>query len=154
MSVIVTIVTGPVRSGKTSRLMTWAQGREDVAGLLSPDGPGGRIFLDLATADTMAMEGPGADEAVVMVGRFRFRAAAFDWANARLRKAAEDARETTLVVDEVGPLELAGGGLRPGVLVALARTQGRVILVVRAPLVEAVRRGFGIDQAEITSAIG
>lgn len=150
----VTIICGPVRSGKTTRLARWAAGRVDVSGVLSPDGPDGRVFVDLATSETVAMENPRAGEPEIAAGRFRFRAAAFGWANERLLQAAASARETTLVIDEIGPLELEGGGLRPGLVAALARPRGRVILIVRAHLVDAVRSAFAIPQAEIASEIG
>lgn len=150
----VTILSGPIRSGKTTWLLAWARGRTDVAGLLSPDGPGGRIFVDLSTGETEAMERPQESEAVLTVGRFRFRAAAFDWGNARLVAAAEQTIRSTIVVDEVGPLELAGSGLRVGVEAALARSRGRVVLVVRRPLVDTVRRTFGISHAEMVAGIG
>lgn len=146
------IVTGPIRSGKTTRLARWAQGRGDVAGVLSPDGPDGRIFVDLATGESIGMENPGPDESVQAIGRFRFRGAAFEWANARLIAAAAGAG--TIVIDEVGPLELGGGGLRSGVTAALARTDGRTILVVREALVGDVRRAFDLPHAEIEPLTG
>lgn len=150
----ISIVTGPIRSGKTTRLAAWARGRDHVAGLLSPDAPGGRVFVDLASGAMMAMERPDADEPVLAIGRFRFRAASFDWANARLAIAAADAGDTTIVVDEVGPLELAGSGLRPGLAVVLARRRGRAILVVREHLVDAVRQALDLDHADVVAAVG
>lgn len=134
----VRIVSGPIRSGKTTRLAAWASGRADVAGLLSPDGPEGRSFVDVVGGARMAMENPDPDEPVLTVGRFRFRAAAFDWANARLIAAAADPRHASIIVDEVGPLELAHSGLWPSIGAVVGRPAGDAILVVRAHLVRAV----------------
>lgn len=149
----VTILSGPIRSGKTTRLAAWAHGRSDVAGVLSPDRAGGRTFVDLATGASVAMEATD-DEPALTVGRFSFRTAAFDWANASLLAAVGDRSNPTIVVDEVGPLELAGRGLLPGVRQVLARPEGRTILVVRAPLVAAIVETFDLRQAAVTSDIG
>lgn len=150
--VAVSIVTGPIQSGKTTRLARWAQSRGHVAGVLSPDGPDGRTFVDPATGESIAMENPDPDEPVQAIGRFRFRTAAFDWANARLLVTAKG--PGTIVIDEVGPLELAGGGLRAGVAAALARSDGRTILVVRETLLGDVRRAFSIPHAGIEPLTG
>ncbi len=146
------IVTGPIRTGKTTRLARWAEARGNVTGVLSPDGPDGRIFVDLATGESIAMENPDPDEPVQAIGRFRFRSAAFDWANARLLAAANG--PGTVIVDEVGPLELDGGGLRQGVAATLARPDGRTILVVRETLVDDVRRTLDIPHAGIEPLTG
>ena len=146
----VTILTGPIRSGKTTRLARWAAAQDDVAGLLQPDGPDGRLFVDVATGEAEPLEPVGAGEGAVAVGRFRFRAAAFDWANARLAAAA---RAGWLLVDEVGPLELRGEGLRPGLDAALARPGG-MLLVVREALVADVRAAFGLQDARVVPASG
>lgn len=141
------ILTGPTFSGKTGALTRWAAGRMDVAGLLSPDGPEGRSFVDLVTGERMAMTA-GTDEAqAVAVGRFRFRTEAFAWANTRLTAAAAGPRPI-IVIDEIGPLELRGAGLQAGLQAALARAEGRLILVVRETLVEEVKRSFSITHAE------
>lgn len=150
----VLILSGPIRSGKTTRLATWTRGRSDVAGLLSPDRDGGRVFVDIATGAATAMENPLPGEPVMSVGRFDFRAAAFEWANERLIAAAGDPRDTTIVVDEIGPLELAGNGLVPGIRAVLARPGGRSILVVRDHLVASVVAAFDLPQFEVATDIG
>ncbi len=153
------ILTGSIRSGKTTRLARWAEDRRHVGGVLSPDGPEGRFFLDLATGDTRAMEHPGPQEEAIVVGRFRFRAAAFEWANARLSEAAwpprhDSPRSGVIAIDEIGPLELRGGGLRSGLEAALRQRPSDVLLVVREQLVGDVVREFGLDHAEVVSEIG
>lgn len=147
------ILTGPIRSGKTTRLAEWESDRWNVGGLLSPDGPRGRFFLDLTTGDTQAMEHPGVGEEAIIVGRFQFRAAAFEWANARLSIAA-GCGWAVIAIDEIGPLELRGGGLRPGLEAALRQRPSDVLLVVREHLVGDVVREFGLDHAEVVSEIG
>ncbi len=145
----IAILTGPTFSGKTGCLARWAAARQDVAGLLSPDGPDGRHFVDLVSGESVPMEARADEPEMVAVGRFRFRAAAFDWANERLFAAASDVRRPIIVIDEIGPIELRGEGLRPGLEAALARLDSPLVLVVRESLVDAVRQAFAIPQASL-----
>lgn len=134
----VTILTGPVRTGKTTRLLEWARACGRVAGVAQPAGPEGRVFEDVSTGDRMALEPVGPGEAAQEVGRFRFRSEAFEWAEARLR-AALAVGASMILIDEVGPLELAGAGLRRSVDAAVAEHRGTLLLVVREALAERVR---------------
>lgn len=151
MGASVTILHGPVRSGKTTLLTRWADERTDMGGVLQPDTPTGRSFRNVASEQVEALEPAGADEAVLTVGRFRFRQHAFDRANEWLRAGASGS--ATLIVDEIGPLELAGDGLYAGLRAALARPDASLILVVRSPLLNAVQKAFGLDQARLVAAI-
>ncbi len=61
------------------------------------------------------------------------------------RAAAGDA--STVLIDEVGPLELAGGGLAGAVRDALRRAGGKeIVLVVREGLLEAALRAFPVGR--------
>lgn len=142
----VLIVTGPVGAGKTTRLAAWAAGPADVGGVLQPAGAKGRRFVDLRSGEAFAMEGA---DATVAVGRFVFRQAAFDWAEARILEAVRGPGATFVVIDEVGPLELRGEGLADAVCAAVAAERVfSLILVVRDGLVDAVREAFGVPQAQ------
>jgi len=152
MPASVTLLHGPVHTGKTSRLRRWCEGRPGVGGLLQLEGPAGRFLCDIATGRTEPLEPVPSDEPALEVGRFRFRARAFAWAEERLRAHAGDAELRTLAIDEIGPLELRGGGLRNAVVDALARYDGDLILVVRTPLVDAVREAFAIPHAAVVAA--
>lgn len=141
----VLLVHGAVRSGKTTAVGA-AAAAGNCVGVLAPDGPDGRHFVDLASGDEEPLEHPESGEAVVEVGRFRFRRAAFDFANARLL-AADGNRG--VVVDEVGPLELRGEGLAPGLGALLAVRPALLILIVRDPLLATVRHQFGLGEVEL-----
>ncbi len=145
-------LTGPIHSGKTTRLAAWcaAQPAGTVGGILQPRRPAGRVLADVLTGEEVPFEVPAdAPEAAVQrVGRFTFAAGAFAWATERLARAAADARVTTVVIDEIGPLELRGEGLDVAVRAVLqagANQPGRrVVLVVREGLVEGVRARYGV----------
>jgi len=152
MAASVTLLHGPVHTGKTSRLRRWCEGRPGVGGLLQLRGEEGRFFRDIASGETEPLEPVAAGEAAVEVGRFRFRARAFAWAEGRLSAHVGDPALPTLVIDEIGPLELSGGGLRDALVDALARQKGDLILVVRSPLVPAVLEAFAIPHAAVVAA--
>lgn len=99
--------------------------------------------MDLASGDEVALEHPRLDEAVVPVGRFQFRRAAFDWAVQRIEAALEQGAEA-IVIDEVGPLEMRGDGFA-GLLDHMARDYPAVerVLLVRTSLVDEVAARFG-----------
>ncbi len=99
--------------------------------------------MDLASGDEVALEHPRQDEAVLAVGRFLFRQAAFDWAVQRIETAL-DQGAGALVIDEVGPLELRGDGFA-GLLDRVARDYPAVerALLARTSLVDEVAARFG-----------
>ncbi len=81
------------------------------------------------------------------LGRFFWDAEAFAWANARIIDSLGECE--LAVFDEIGRLELAGDGLAPAFARALRLPHVRVIAAVRTPFLDAVRRTFGIEDAEI-----
>ena len=99
--------------------------------------------MDLASGDEVALEHPRLDEAVVPVGRFQFRQAAFDWAVQRIEAALAQGAGA-VVIDEVGPLEMRGGGFA-NLLDLIGRTYPAVeqVLLVRTSLVDEVAARFG-----------
>ena len=105
------LLCGPVASGKTTFLKKWAAKRCDVGGVLSiVEAKIGRVFVDIQTGDTHPMEIPAPGEDTLLVGKYRFSIGAFNWAEKRLRRAF-DSPSRWLIIDEIGPLELAGKGL-------------------------------------------
>ena len=148
------ILSGPIRSGKTGALRVWAR-REAVAGFLSPDGPEGRQIVNAATGEALPFEAGEGEAAVQAVGRFRFLDSAFaagaDWIRAGLR-----AGRPWLLMDEIGPLELGGGGfdalLRETLAALEAEPAGcRLMIVVREPLLAAVRERYSLQEAQLVS---
>ena len=141
----VRMIHGEIGSGKTRRAAAWVESEglagRTVAGVLALKAPTGRQFMDIATGDQVALEHPAEDEAAVAVGRFQFRQAAFDWAVDRIGQSLEQAG--SVVIDEVGPLELRGDGFAP-LLDRLARDYPGIqrVLLVRTGLIDAVADRF------------
>lgn len=148
------ILGGAIRSGKTSALRAWA-GRGEAAGFLSPDGPEGRLLVNAATGECLPFEAGDGDEAVQAIGRFRFLDSAFaagaDWIREGLRAGAP-----WLLMDEIGPLELSGGGFDALLRETLAALEAapvscRLLIVVREPLLTAVQERYSLQGAELVT---
>lgn len=159
---MVLVLTGPVHCGKTTFLeratARWAGRGVDCAGFLGPavidaNGETGYDLLELPGGRRrpyLRRQGPPEAE---RAGPFVFVPAALERARAILRHPAP---ADLLVVDEVGPLELRGGGLWPALSEAVRRPETTTLLVVRedilaelaaalAPLVPVV---FDVREAE------
>lgn len=168
----VRLVTGPIQTGKTTRLRAWvdSKNRETgrmggrapaidgvpaVDGVLAPVIGGERHLLHAASGETRNLEQIASDDPVVAVRRFRFNGSVFAWARSLIGAVSEQTE--WIVIDEIGPLELRGGGLEPAVGELFARFRldaGRertpgIVLVVRDTLVERALSHFGLaeDQA-------
>lgn len=142
---VLVVYTGPVRSGKTTALRARFEADPSARGVLAPDVDGRRHLLSLGSGESRPLEAD-APAAPVTVGRFTFDGDVFAWARSELA-AACGAAPGTLVVDEVGPLELDRRGLEPAVGPAVrlgVEGATRVVLVVRDTLLDRVLDHYGI----------
>jgi nucleoside-triphosphatase THEP1 len=139
---MILVLTGPVHGGKTTflerSLARWAACGIAPVGFLSVavTGASGTMGYDLLELKTgcrqpyLRREGePDAER----IGPFFFVPETLELARSIIREA--DPREL-LVVDEVGPLELLGGGLWPVLTEALSRPGLRCLLVARKEILE------------------
>lgn len=138
----VLIVTGPRGAGKTSAALELASRLRSlgvtVGGVVSPRlVEGGRtvgyLVRNLATGEERPLcsrRPPG-----VPFRRYYFSPEGLEFAD-RALAAAREAR--VAVVDEVGPLELSGGGFASGIF-GIRGTRASLVITVRPALVERVR---------------
>lgn len=149
------IFTGPVRSGKTTRLKQWLDSGIDAAGILTPDAGQVRMLYDIGRKQYHTFE-VGAVYAgeQVAVGRFLFARNAFDKGKEILERPYP-AIAAWLVIDEVGRLEITQGeGWEPMVLRAVAAYRedpgrGKLLLVIRDSLLEAGLRKYDLERDAI-----
>ena len=147
------LLTLPIRVGKTLYLREWARRARDarshgadpwgpVGGICGPDIDGLRVWEDLATGHQHPWQRPQdapADPDDIPIGRYRFAASGFRWALDRLHAATADPHIRTLVVDEIGPLEIQHDtGLAPTLTTWLQTMRqpehaGRNVLLVVRP---------------------
>ena len=137
----VALLIGDRHSGKTSacrRLVESARARGlAVGGILAPATyEGGRCIgyevVDLATGQSTHLA-TTAGSGVEQTGRFRFLAEGLALGRAALERTIEPAPEL-VIVDEVGQLELDGGGWSRQVDQLVAERSGLMLLVVRREL--------------------
>jgi nucleoside-triphosphatase THEP1 len=161
-----TIVTGPIDSGKTSWCGELAAADPECAGvlLLKVYLHGERVGYDalrLPAGERIPFARIGGHESPgwitgERVGRFSISAAGLQTVNTWLTEAA--AGSTDIIIDEIGPLELSGGGLSPGLRAVLASPlQRKLYVVIRSDCLAAACGHFGITGytlVEVGSGLG
>lgn len=150
-----TIVSGPIDSGKTGWCRELAAGRTNCAGVLLTKVymRGERIGYDavhLTGAERIPFARvsgyePQDWQAAQRVGLFSVSGPALQKVNAWLTRAAE--QPVDVIVDEIGPLELQGGGLSEGLCAVLAsKVVRQIYVVIRSACVKEVCDRFGIKE--------
>jgi len=157
------VVTGNTGTGK-STLVRGAVGllRDQgfrVGGILAPglieDGRRtGFDIVDLRTGESTALarEHGEADGPHARWSRFAFRPDGLDLGRRALGPAADDT--DVVIVDEVGPFELSGGGWAPSLDRLAAGYAGTLVLVVRESVVDAVRARWGSPDTVVCEVTG
>ncbi|WP_452229736.1 nucleoside-triphosphatase [Lacinutrix sp. MEBiC02404] len=148
------ILTGAIRSGKTSALLDWSKTRNDVDGLLCPDNEDGkRYFLKVKSKKEFELETESESEDVIRIGHFKFLKPAFKEANDYLISIASEAENKYLIIDEIGKLELRNEGLHRSAEALISRFKKdnahHVIVVVRDYLLDAVLKHYAISEYKI-----
>ena len=148
------ILTGAIRSGKTTALLHWSKNRNDVDGLLCPDDANGkRYFLKLENKIIFKLEAEAETEAIVAIGNFKFLRSAFNEANDYLILEASKTERQYLIIDEIGKLELKNEGLHVSTKALISQIRSKnnthLILVVRDYLLDAVLEHYGITECSI-----
>lgn len=136
------ILTGPVHSGKTTLLKKvlpeLKEGKLRICGFLSEvvlknDKIIGYDLFDLKEEKTLPFIRRSGEKAWQKIGSFYFIPEGLAEAS-KIILCGRDA--DILVVDEVGPLELAGKGLWPALKQALSKPLTNHLLVVRKDILE------------------
>jgi len=148
------ILTAPIQSGKTTSLLQWAEGRNDVHGILTPVVDGKRLFMNAQSRQLFLMEAKEGETETLQVGRFVFSKNNFDKAIQIIRDAIH--KEGWMVIDEIGPMELSGEGFSEVLKEVLAKRQRNILLVVRdkEEMLDKVKAYFGISDAIVLHQIG
>ena len=151
------LLAGPVQGGKTTfagRLAGMLEARDTPAGgflcpgWFSEGVRAGFHLVNIRTGERLILAGTRQRAGWIPFRRFWFHPEAFRAGEQWIREAV-DSRPSLLVVDEVGPMEMEGGGWS-GLLDEL--TGKREILqlwIVRLPLAEEVAVRWGISRKRI-----
>lgn len=141
------LLTGDIKSGKTTRLQKWAANKK-ADGILAPVINGKRHLVRIKSGDSKLLEYTGDDKAIELtkIGNYNFLASVFEWGRNEMYDAFLNKPEW-LIIDEIGPLELRGEGLEPEVSKIMddsGQTDMNIVLVVRKSLIENVTEHYGL----------
>ena len=144
MSSSIEWIIGPVHTGKTTRLAARiARNHDQYCGLLAPiDESGNRYLQDIVSGERRMMDcSPEAVDAVV-VGPYAFSESVFAWGRSTLLAHHKAHPDRTLVIDEIGKLELREEGLAAACWEVIKLRESAflsTLLIVRDSLEERVR---------------
>lgn len=131
------IVSGKIKTGKTTRLMKWVSSQKNVDGILQPVVEEKRFLYHISSKTLIQLE-TNSTANVISIGKFNFSLLAFE----KAKKIIEESLTKNLdylVIDEIGPLELNGKGLEPIITKVISEKDlfsGKLILVVREEIFE------------------
>ncbi|MTE26449.1 nucleoside-triphosphatase [Winogradskyella ouciana] len=155
------ILTGDIRTGKTTALLNWIEGRADVDGVLCPDSENGkRYFLNIKTKEEYFL-GTNLDteeNKIISIGAFQFLKSSFQKANNYLLEANEKRVSKYLIIDELGKLELKYNGLHDSAKVLIPKYEKNkdhyLILVVRESLFDDILEHYNISEYSVLKKDG
>jgi nucleoside-triphosphatase THEP1 len=152
----INILTGPIHSGKTTRLAVWIKSCPNCAGILAPVRDGLRYLYSIHSGQSKLLEAKGnsfEEDDLTRIGEYRFINATFDWAQNELLLVVIQKPEW-IIIDEIGPLEMDGKGLEPAVRKILEQMHNQdqlnLLLVVREKLLDLFFQSYDIKETEVT----
>lgn len=110
------LLSGPVHTGKTTRLSEWIKNKDGVDGILQPVIDGMRYIQHISSGEIRLLEiTPDSPEnKVLTIGNYKFNNEVFIWAQSKLLSAFSK-NPQWLIIDEVGKLEMSEKGLEPSI---------------------------------------
>ena len=151
------IITGDRGSGKThfiSNLFEFLSLFENqICGFVSKgtfdqDGQKEFILKDLVSGTEMPLSCRSAKAGYHNAGRFWFNPEALEYGGNIINRGIEDLCRI-MIIDEIGPVELAGGAWHKCFVHALKKFQGILIFTTRESLIEKLIEKYGIHEAFI-----
>jgi nucleoside-triphosphatase THEP1 len=143
------ILTGAKQSGKSTRLLQWSE-HKSIGGFLTPIVSGKRMWFSLPQKEYAPFESVQSNDQTISIGRYHLLTSTFDQMNTHLKNQSNNLFDW-LIIDEVGPLELKGEGIYPGLTHLLNDSSVPLVLVVREGLVQQVIDKFKLTNVEIIS---
>jgi|GEM_PF-598797 len=146
----ITIFSDSVGSGKTTFLQEELVNLPGVAGVLSPEHNGKRYFQLIPSEELLPME---SESGSLVVGRFQFDAQNFQKVAKALWDFWKDPSIKTLLIDEIGPLEIKKKQGFHELLVRICHddhvSQKEIIVVVRDYCIQDFIRLYGLDDVRV-----
>jgi nucleoside-triphosphatase THEP1 len=144
------LFTGPVKSGKSSKLFDWIKTKKGVEGILSLMIDGKKHLYSISKKQGKCLE--ISSKKAINVGRYKFDPDVFKWANKELIEGI-DKKPDFLIIDEIGPLEISKKGLEPAVSQVLNLANEMqdltLVLVVRESMAKKIQDFYHLKYASI-----
>ncbi|HHH52582.1 MAG TPA: hypothetical protein ENK91_02905, partial [Bacteroidetes bacterium] len=155
-----TIISGDVRSGKTTYLKNLINKVKlndpgiKIGGIIAHgiDKNGERLGFeieDIMSGDKIVLCDNQPEKGDIKYGRFYFKKAGFDFGHRALQKAIDECE--ILIIDEIGPLELKGQGWFEDIEKAMEKENLDMYWVVRKSLLEKVLKMWQHKNVEVVS---
>lgn len=150
------VVTGPINSGKTTRLFTLCSRLDSlgfsIGGVIQVMPLPNRekrnwILSDQGTGEIRTLMTTEEMPDWVPFGRFWYDQGVFNWASETI--LSHNTHYDYITVDEIGPLELQGRGLAQAYRKLVHTYRGTVITVIREELLEQVLEHFEIEKSSV-----
>jgi nucleoside-triphosphatase THEP1 len=145
------LMSGPVRSGKTTALMEYIRTHPGWGGFLSPDTEAHRILYRIRNGEAIPFETKETENGPtsVSIGKFHFLQDSFRQAGSWITEEAEDPGLKGLILDEIGKLELLNRGFHEYFSNLLKMQPDKIlVVVVRDTLVPAVIDHYALKDIE------
>ncbi|NJD22730.1 MAG: hypothetical protein FIA82_08710 [Melioribacter sp.] len=134
------VLTGEIKSGKTTKLMQWAAGKKNIDGILQPVIDDKRFIYHIGSRTLKILETTEVlpNNELIVIGKYKFRKSVFEWSQNILLDCL-NRKPDWIIIDEIGPLELEGKGLEPAISKLFSKRshiEGNVIVVVRNTMLD------------------
>lgn len=153
------ILTGDIRSGKTTALMDWSLKSQDIGGYLTPDKNGVRKLYNIRERSWFPFEvkDPKESDKIIQIGKFRFHEDAFD-KMASIIESDIKAHCQWIAIDEVGKLEVKNKGAHLLVSACIEKVKSRskdinLMLIIRTEILDQAIEKFQLQEAIIISKV-
>ena len=148
----ITIITGKIRSGKTTYLRKLISSLDNVEGIIQIADEEKRFFVDISSGDQMELTSQSRNSDTFNMGNFIFSKSAFTWAKEKLEMSLKS-KHATIVIDEYGLLELNEEGLEPFFSKIInkikANSDQKLLVVVREGLLKDFLRIFNLNEDDV-----
>lgn len=146
-------LSGPVHSGKTSKLSKWVKKTPNADGILSPVIDGKRFIKHISSGHIKRLDisKPHPDSDIINVGTNAFSRKTFLWAE-KVLLSCFTKKLDWCIIDEIGHLEIKGKGLDKAVTTLFYSDHlpiNNIVLVVRSNLIDNVINHYGLVKREI-----
>lgn len=150
------LITGPVKSGKTTFIMNTFRSVKNLSGIYAPVIDGKRFAYSIHSRRLILLE---ADDKTPADDRFStknyiFSQTAFSLVRDEIKIVSEMKTEW-VIIDEIGNFELSGGGYEPAFtnLLSTLYDDQNLVLIVRDSLVKEVQKKYELNFQKLPEQI-